>query len=211
MSLDIVKDSTDVIMYVVIRDSVTGVLETGFDVTTLKFQYIRTGAAPSVAQGVSLLSATNDPHADNEAIEMDATNSKGICRVDFPDAAFATGVDSVRLSVTGAGFDISPKEIQLIDALVIPDVAGTATGLHTTTDALITNLNNPTTAAIATAVMASSIDTGLDMTKALKVILAISTAKKVIKSGNIYTYFNQDGDLLVTITFGAETTTAVIV
>lgn len=116
MSLDIVKDSTDVIMYVVIRDSVTGVLETGFDVTTLDFQYTRTKAEPSAKQDVTALAATDSDHADNKAIEIDATNSPGLCRVDFPDAAFATGVDSVRLNVTGAGFDISPKEVPLVDA-----------------------------------------------------------------------------------------------
>lgn len=116
MSLDIVKGSTDVILYVVIRDSVTGVLETGFDVTTLDFQYTRTKAAPSVKQDVTALALTTSDHADNKAIEVDATNSPGMCRVDFPDAAFATGVDSVRLNVTGAGFDISPKEVPLVDA-----------------------------------------------------------------------------------------------
>ena len=50
MSLEVVKDSTDVILYIFITDSVTGVIETGFDVTTLDFQYTRTGAAPSVKQ-----------------------------------------------------------------------------------------------------------------------------------------------------------------
>jgi len=116
MSRQIVKDTTDVIQYIVIRDSVTGVLETGFDVTTLDFQYTRNGAAPSVKQDVTALAATDSDHADNKAIEIDATNSPGLCRVDFPDAAFATGVDSVILSVTGAGFDISPKEIELVAA-----------------------------------------------------------------------------------------------
>lgn len=211
MSLDVVKGSTDVTQYVVIQDSITGVIETGFDVTTLKFQYTRNGEAPSVAQSVSLLGGTAIAHADNKAIEIDATNSKGQCRVDFPDAAFITGVDSVILSVVGAGFYIAPKEIQLINTPVIPDTAGIAAALHTITDGLVNGIDDPSAATIATAVMASSIDTGLDMTKALKVILALNTAKKVVKSGNIYTYFNQDGDLLVTITFGAETTTAVIV
>lgn len=136
MSLDIVKDSTDVIMYVVIRDSVTGALETGFDVTTLDFQYTRTKAAPSAKQDVTALSLTTSDHADNKAIEIDATNSPGLCRVDFPDAAFATGVDSVRLNVTGAGFDISPKEVPLVVAPATAAAQTTAqTDLDTLTDA----------------------------------------------------------------------------
>ncbi len=182
-----VKDSTNVIMYVVIRDSVTGALETGFDVTTLQFQYIRTGEEPSVAANVSLLGATNGPHIDNAAIEIDPTNSKGVCRVDFPDAAFAAGVDAVELSVTGAGFDISPKEIELVNAL-----------------------NDPTVAAIAAAVMGSNVDSPLDVTETLTVLLALAVAKKIEVFGSTYIFKDQSGNTKVTITYDAATGTAVI-
>ena len=185
MSRQIVKGSTDVIQYVVIRDSVTGVLEAGFDVTTLDFQYTRTGVAPSVKVDATALAATDDPHADNKAIEVDATNSPGLCRVDFPDAAFADGVDAVILSVTGAGFDISPKEIELIEPLL-------------------------TTAAIATAVMASIVDGTLDVTETLGILLALNVAKQVDKAGAVYTFKDQAGATKVTITFGAATSTGVI-
>ena len=101
--------------------------------------------------------------------------------------------------ITAIGFNI-----------VTPDAAGIAAGLHATTDGLIGSLNDPTTAAIATAVLGSAIDTGLDMTKALKVILALKIAKKVTVSGADYLYQDQDGNTLVTITFGAGSSTAVI-
>lgn len=185
MSRQIVKGSTDVILYVHIRDSVTGVVETGFDVTTLDFQYTRTGEAPVVKQDVTALAETDSDHADNKAIEVDGTNSPGLCRVDFPDAAFATGVDAVVLSVTGAGFDISPKEIELTEPLL-------------------------TTASIATAVMASTIDGTLDMTEALTVLLALAVAKKIEVFGSTYTFQDQSGNTKVTITYDAATGTAVI-
>lgn len=116
MSREVTKDSTDVTDYIEIVDSVTGIAETGFDVTTLDFQYTRNGEAPSVKADVTALVATDSDHADNKAIEIDATSSPGLCRVDFPDAAFATGVDSVILSITGSGFKPTKKEIQLVDS-----------------------------------------------------------------------------------------------
>lgn len=136
MSREVTKDSTAVIQYVVIRDATTGVAETGFDVTTLDFQYTREGAIPSVKADVTALAATNSDHADNKAIEIDATHSKGLCRVDFPDAAFATGVDAVILSVTGSGFDPIHKEIELVDApATAAALAAAQTDLDTLTDA----------------------------------------------------------------------------
>jgi len=44
----------------------------------------------------------------------------------------------------------------LVGGLVVPDAAGTAAGLHVTTDALVAALNDPTTAAIVTAVWAAA-------------------------------------------------------
>jgi len=68
----------------------------------------------------------------------------------------------------------------------------------------------PTTAQIATAVMAKTVDGTLDVTEALTVLLAMSTAKEVAVSGSTYTFKDQDGNTKVTITYGATSSTAVI-
>ena len=110
------KGSTDVSRYIVLRDSSDGTPETGYTVTDLDLQYTRSGAAPSAKADISaVLAATNSAHSDNQAIEIDSTSSPGLYRIDWPDAAFATGVDKVILVVTGTGLDPAVEEVQLVN------------------------------------------------------------------------------------------------
>jgi len=60
-------------------------------------------------------------------------------------------------------------------------------------DALIATLNDPTAAAIATAVMASAIDGTLTLTTALKVILAMTSAGDSTAAAGVYTFKDQSG------------------
>jgi len=46
---------------------------------------------------------------------VDGTNAPGIYRADFPDAAFATGVDKVQLIIKGAAIDTAIIECELVD------------------------------------------------------------------------------------------------
>lgn len=71
------------------------------------------------------------------------------------------------------------------------------TSAHSTTDALVSGLNDPTSAAIATAVMAKVVDETLDVTEALKIIVAV-LAGDMAKSSNTYTYDEQDGSVKLT-------------
>ncbi len=91
----------------------------------------------------------------------------------------------------------------------VPDAAGTAAGLHVSTDALIAALNDPTTAAIATAVMAKVVDGTLDVTESLKILVAVLAGDMAV-SGSTYTYDEQDGTVKVTETIGGSTVTRTI-
>ncbi|MDY6893887.1 MAG: hypothetical protein SVO01_00490 [Thermotogota bacterium] len=109
------KGSTDITDYVFIQDSTDGSPETGVTITDLDLQYVRNGAAPSAKVDATALAATDSAHGDNQMIEIDATDQPGLYRVDWPDAAFASGVDQVICTVKGTGFQPAHKEYQLVD------------------------------------------------------------------------------------------------
>lgn len=117
---EIAVDTTDVTRYVMLRDSADFTPETGYTITDLDLQYTRCGTAPAAKVDATALGSTDAAHADNKAIQIDATSSPGLYRVDWPDAAFATGVESVTLMVTGAGLDPASEDIRLVSAT--PDV-----------------------------------------------------------------------------------------
>jgi len=91
--------STDVTTYFVIRNTSDGEGKTGISIPDLDIQYVRSGAAPVAAVSLVALALTSTAHTDNRGIEIDATDQPGLYRVDWPDAAFATGVREVILSV----------------------------------------------------------------------------------------------------------------
>lgn len=109
------KGTANVTRYVMITDSTDGSPETAVTITGLDLQYTRSGAAPATKVDATALSATDDAHADNQCIAVDATSSPGLYRCDWPDAAFATGVDKVILVVSGTGYFPAVEEIQLVD------------------------------------------------------------------------------------------------
>jgi len=127
------KDSTDITRYIMLVDSTDGTPETGYTISSLDLQYTRERSTPSVkADAVALLSV-DASHLDNRAIEVDSTNSPGLYRVDWPDAAFATGADKVILVVIGTGLHPSVEEIQLVDIDVEDSVRAGLTGIPNVT------------------------------------------------------------------------------
>lgn len=109
--------SVDQSVYFSLVDPSTFATVTNPVITDLKLAYTRMGAAAVTTTLAELASATS-AHADNSAKMVSAANAPGQIRVDFPDAAFAAGVDSVVLSVTGAA--IRPEYIT-VD--LVPDLA----------------------------------------------------------------------------------------
>lgn len=122
----ITKGSTNVSRYVMLVDSADGTPETGYTITDLDLQYTRNGATPAAKVDATALGSVNAAHADNQAIEVDGTSSPGLYRVDWPDAAFAAGVDNVQLVVSGSGLHPAVEEIELdgLGYLVDKAVAG---------------------------------------------------------------------------------------
>jgi uncharacterized protein YoxC len=95
----VTADATNVTTYFHLRLAATGADATGLTITNIDLQYVRSGAAPSTKADATALAATDSAHGDNQAIEIDATDAPGLYRVDWPDAAFAAGVDNVYLTV----------------------------------------------------------------------------------------------------------------
>jgi hypothetical protein len=89
--------------------------KTGVDVTALKLQFHRPGEAPSTATSLTLLASNTATFQAYGAREVDATNSPGLCRVDCPDAAFATGANEVVLTVTGPGIKSCSRLVDLMN------------------------------------------------------------------------------------------------
>jgi hypothetical protein len=101
-----------------IVDSSDGSPETGVTITDLDLQYTRYGEAPAAKADATALDATDSVHADNKMFEVDGTSSPGLYRVDWPDAAFAIGVEGVLLVVSGTGFAPAVEDVQLTNEVV---------------------------------------------------------------------------------------------
>jgi len=132
---EVKKDATDQTFYVKLIDPTSGDEETGLTITDLDMSYVRNRAA-AVKADATALAAADSAHGDNKMIEVDGTNAKGLYRADFPDAAFATGVDKVILVIAGAAIDTAYIHVDLID--------NTNGDLKTLIDAVNTDLANET-------------------------------------------------------------------
>lgn len=95
--------ANDVTTYFALRDTADGTAKTALTITTLDLQSVRSGLAPVAKVDATALAATDSAHADNKAIEVDATDQPGLYRVDWSDALFAAGVREVTLTVKAAG------------------------------------------------------------------------------------------------------------
>ena len=85
----ITPGTTDVTIYVRLRDSTTGLAKTGlaFNSAGASAYFTRPRAA---AAAITLATLTvTGAHADGGFVEVDATNAKGLYRLDLPDAVCA--------------------------------------------------------------------------------------------------------------------------
>jgi hypothetical protein len=106
--MSVTGGQTDVSRYVLMKYVSDNTNATGLTITDFDLQYTREGQTPAAKVDATALVANNSPHADNKMIEVDPVSSPGLYRVDWPDAAFAAGVESVYLSVTYAGGTVFP-------------------------------------------------------------------------------------------------------
>ncbi len=128
MSAAIRKGSTDVSLAMGLIDPTTNGPLAGATITSLDLTYCRPGAA-AVTAGATVLTAVDDPHADNKVFEIDSTNAKGEYRVDWPDAAFASGVEAVTLIIA----DGSANQVGRLDLSLIEAVQGSGAVTYTVT------------------------------------------------------------------------------
>jgi len=121
-------NATDVTTYFKLVDPTTGDEEVDLVITDLDISYVRDLAVAVKADLTALAGATDADravaaHADNKGTQIDSTNTPGLYRIDWPDAAFATGVAKVQLVVAGAAIDTAMMEVE-IDASLGTDSKG---------------------------------------------------------------------------------------
>lgn len=105
---------TDVTTYFMMRLAADGTAATGLTATTFDLQYTRSGAAPAAKVDATLNgNGVGGNHSDSTVIEVDATSSPGLYRVDWVDAAFAAGVREVILVVKVATAFTEPLRVEL--------------------------------------------------------------------------------------------------
>jgi hypothetical protein len=113
------KGATSQSIYFDVLDSTstTGGRKTGlvYNSSGLTAYYVRNQGSPT-AITLATLSAANSAWSSGGFKEVDATNMPGLYRLDVPDAAFATGADTVVITIKGVtGMAQSSDQIQLID------------------------------------------------------------------------------------------------
>jgi hypothetical protein len=144
----IAPNSTDVSLFFKLVDPASGVPETGLVIANLSACYVRDGADHSVSTALTALATVTTAHTDNYAIQIDTTACPGLTRVDFPDAAFLSGVGRVQCIVTGAAIDPAVIEVELVPWLT--PITGATTRSVNAADAALSTYAGGDTAGTTT-------------------------------------------------------------
>jgi hypothetical protein len=139
--LTIKKASTSIPLYVFVQDSsvTTGAGLTGlaYNTASLVASYVRPLAARSA---ITLATQTvTGAFSSGGFVEVDATNTPGLYRFDIPDAAIATGVNSVVIMLKGAANMVpvvlevdlvayDPQDTVRLGLTAMPNAAANAAG-----------------------------------------------------------------------------------
>lgn len=113
--MNVLKGSVDVTTYFHLRLAASGLDATGLTISDVDMQYVRNRTAPTAKVDAVALAATDTAHTDNRGIEIDATDQPGLYRFDWPDAAFATGVDKVLLTIKVATAFTETLQVDLVN------------------------------------------------------------------------------------------------
>lgn len=143
------KGATSQSLYVVALDSAstTGGRKTGiaFNTASLTGYYVRNGGS-ATAITLATLAAANSAWSSGGFKEVDATNMPGVYRLDVPDAALASGAESVVVTLKGASglvqiddesqlVAIDPQDTVRGGMTALPNAAAAANGGLPTGDA----------------------------------------------------------------------------
>lgn len=145
---DIFKGATSNSVFIELVDSSTGLPKTGIVYTDVTGSYARTRSA-RVAITMATLASASAAFSSGGFILVDDTNQPGVYRVDVPDAAFVTGVQSVVLTIKATGCRTVSRLFNLVDVnnqvAYAPNVAaGGVGGLLTAPTTANTGLSNVT-------------------------------------------------------------------
>lgn len=86
----------------VLRDSSTGQGYTGLTSSDVNMSYFREGDSGG-SIGIGTFSGNIGAFSAGSFVEVDSTNMPGLYQLDIPDAALASGVDAVTISITATG------------------------------------------------------------------------------------------------------------
>lgn len=128
---DVYKDSTSHTYYFELVDSTTGLPKTGILYSDVTASYVRTRSARTAITPATLASASA-AWSSGGFILVDDTNQPGVYRFDIPDAAFATGVDEVIVTVKATGCRTQSRKFTLVNinnqVAYVPNAAANANG-----------------------------------------------------------------------------------
>lgn len=115
MSYVFEKDTTSKTIYLPIKDSTTflGKTALAFGTGGLIIGYTRSRAA--FVQITLITQTVTGAYASGGFVKVDDTNAPGLYRLDLPNAALATGVDSLTVTWTGAGTQEGEVQVDLTD------------------------------------------------------------------------------------------------
>jgi len=153
---------TNVTIYVRLRDSTTGLAKTGlvFNSAGVVCSYVLPAAARAAI--VLVTQTVTGAHSDGGFVEVDATNCKGLYRLDLPDAAVASGAFTL-ISIEFDGIIEETVEIPLgprdSNLTQIGGVAQSATDLKDFADAGY----DPATSKVQGVVLVDTTTTNTDM------------------------------------------------
>lgn len=189
--------STDVTTYFALRLAADGTAATGLTITGIDLQYVRSGVAPSAKADASELAETDSDHADNEAIEIDATDQPGLYRVDWPDAAFAAGVREVILSVKVATAFTEHLRVEIDGEVNTVEIGGTDVVLSGgLLDVNVASTDDIDLSATQKASVNTEVDTALD-TSISELSVAAPTATPTVRTALMLMYMALRNKLVV--------------
>lgn len=108
--------SKSIHLYIVATDGTpAGLPKTGlaFNTAGLLVYYRRGATGAATAITLATLANAQAAWSSGGFVQVDATNLPGVYRLDVPDAALATGVDTVLIGGTGTNIAIQPVTVDL--------------------------------------------------------------------------------------------------
>lgn len=173
----------DQTIYFVARDASNDPFSLAYNTAGISVEYYRPGASAVTAITPATQTA-NGAHADGGLVHI----SKGLVRLDVPDAAFAAGVNEVFVSIAATGMKTVTLLVELVDADV--------------------SLAPSTPTEIATAVLASAVEGAVTVKHSLQISNAALGGKST-NGGKTYRDLGDTKDRLAATIDGSKNRTAV--